>query len=276
MQRKIDSMPIQETPMELVAEGATIVKLENQTQMAIAVQRPRSESKILTDSLHELDLYPSMAREAIYNKPVGKDDTGTMKMAEGLSIRAAESLGNRWANSSYGVEIVSEDEDTATIAAVFLDYEANTRHVAMQRVSKFFKTKQGQIVRIAPDRFDLVLKANSSKNLREIILRSLPAGLKKEYETKARNLLKSEPISNQRNALIERFTALGITLDQIEKWKQKPIKDWKKEDIIDGLGLANALRDGEINKDDVFPKEQIKEQMSGLIPKETNENTQGN
>jgi len=238
--------------LEIVKSGGTLVKLENNIQMAVAVQKPRDESIILRDALHELDLYPSMAKEAIYNKPVGKDDSGQQKYAEGLSIRAAESIANRWNNSSYGVEIVGEDEDFATIAAIFLDYEKNTRHVAMQRVSKFYKTRQGQVQRIAPDRFDLVLKANSSKNLREIILRSLPAGLKKEYETKARGILKKEPIAAQRTAMLERLGDAGISEAELEAWKKKPVKDWRREEILEALGILNAIRDGEITREAVF------------------------
>ena len=265
--KKMPAQDVTNLPTELVAEGATIIKLENQTQMAIAVQRPRDESRILSDSLKELDLYPSMAREAIYVKPVGKDDSGVIKTVEGLSIRAAESLGNRWSNSSYGTEIVSETDESATIASVFLDYQANTRHVMMATVSKFYKTRQGQIVRYAPDRFDTVLKANGSKLLREVILRSLPAGLKKEYETKARIILKKEPIAAQRTAVIERFVDLGVTEGQLEIWKGKPIKEWKREDILDALGLVNAIRDGEASIESVFTKGNGKEPtIPGLKP----------
>ena len=258
--------------LEIVKSGGTLVKLENNIQMAVAVQKPRDESIILRDALHELDLYPSMAKEAIYNKPVGKDDSGQQKYAEGLSIRAAESIANRWNNSSYGVEIVGEDDDSATIAAIFLDLEKNTRHVAMQRVSKFFKTRMGQIQRIAPDRFDLVLKANSSKNLREIILRSLPAGLKKEYETKARAILKKEPIAAQRTAMLERLADAGISEADLEAWKKKPVKEWKKEEVLEALGILNAIRDGETTREAVFGEKKQngkKEEAPGLKLKGT-------
>lgn len=245
----IESAP---APMELLAQGAAIVKMENTVQMRLAIERPRDESKILAAALRELDIYPSMAREAIYNKPVGKDDKGEMKYVEGLSIRAAESLANRWSNSSWGATITAEDEESATIAAVFLDYEANTRHVKERRVSKFYRSKSGQITRYAPDRFSTILDANGSKNLREVILRSLSAGLKKEYETKARNILSKEPIAAQRQAIIERFADLGITSEQLEAWKKKPLKEWKKPEIMEALGLVNALRDGETTIEEVF------------------------
>ena len=267
-----EARPAENPQLEIVKGGGTLVRLENNVQMAVAVQQPRDEAVILRDALHELDLYPSMAKEAIYNKPVGRDDFGQQKYAEGLSIRAAESIANRWNNSSYGVEIVGEDDDSATIAAIFLDLEKNTRHVAMQRVSKFFKTRMGQIQRIAPDRFDLVLKANSSKNLREIILRSLPAGLKKEYETKARAILKKEPIAAQRTAMIERLADAGISEADLEAWKKKPVKEWKKEEVLEALGILNAIRDGETTREAVFGEKKQngkKEEAPGLKLKGT-------
>lgn len=216
-----------------------------------------------------------MAEEAIYNKPVGKDTTtGKMKYAEGLSIRAAESIGNRWDNSSFGVEIVGEDDESASIAAVWLDYERNTRHIAMQRVSKFYKSKTGQIIRHSPDRFDLVLKANGSKNLREIILRSLPAGLKKEYEIKARNILKGGSLPGQRTAVVGRFSDLGVTQQRIEEFQGKMKDEWSREDVIELAGLANAIRDGETSIEETFgsketPKKEESQPKSGLQPKET-------
>lgn len=268
-ERKIEETELSSAPMELLAQGASIVKLENDVQMQIAVQRPRDEKKILELSLRELDLYPSMAKEAIYRKPVGKDETGQMKYADGPSIRMAESLGNRWANSSYGLTVVSEDEESATIAGVFLDYELNTRHVIEAKVSKWYKTSKGQVVRHAPDRFsDLILKANGSKILREVILRSLPAGLRKEYEFKAREVMKMEPIAQQRKALLERFIELQGSQEMLEKWKEKPLIKWSKEDIIDALGLANAIRDGEATIEGVFGKTEDKQpEMPGLKAK---------
>lgn len=69
MERQLTPIETLDTPMDLVSQGATIVKLENETQMAIAIQRPRNEAKILESALHELDLYPSMARKVFTINP---------------------------------------------------------------------------------------------------------------------------------------------------------------------------------------------------------------
>jgi len=236
----------------ILEEGNALVRLENTTQMQVAIQRPRDEAGILAAALKELDLYPSMAEEAIYNKPVGKDDNGVMKYAEGLSIRTAESLANRWKNSAYGGQILSQDEEGCKIAAVFLDYENNTRRVIEKNISRFYKAKGGKIVQYSPDRFDIVVSANISKNIREVILRSLPAGLKKEYENKARKLLKGDKLENRRKGILTRFAEVKINQEQLEAYHKKAYKDWKHEDITTLLGVYNAIREGELDKGELF------------------------
>jgi hypothetical protein len=240
----------------LVASGASIVRLENSTQMQVAILHPRDEKEILDAAMKELDLYPSMAEEALYMKPVGKNDAGHMTYAEGLSIRAAESLANRWQNSSYGCEIVRDDEDTVALAAVFLDYQNNTRHVVMARVSKTYKKKGGGTGRRDGDRLELAVKAEQSKALREVILRSLPAGLKKEYEKKVRELLSGGKVANIKRSIVARFAELGISLEVLETHRGRKMADWVHDDAVILLGIANAIRDGELTKEAAFASQE--------------------
>ena len=244
----------QGTTMEMVSSGAALVKLENTTQMQVAVQRPRNEDRILSAALAELERYPSMANEAIYSKPVGKDpNTNAMKYVEGLSIRAAESLTNRWANSAYACDVVHEDQGTITIAAIFMDYEGNTRHVVRRRLSKFYKKKNStQIAQYSPDRLDVVVAAGMSKILREVILRSLPAGLKKEYEYKAYKVLEMQPLEQRQIAIVARFKEVGIKKDALETHAGKKIRQLTAEDLKIYTGLLNAIRDGEISAEEAL------------------------
>ena len=239
----------------LVAQGMSIVRLENNTQMQVAMQRPRDEGKILKASLHELELYPSLAEEVLYMKPVGKNpDTKKMTYAEGLSIRAAESLANRWVNSSFGCEIVAEDDLTVQLAGVFLDYENNTRHVVVGRVAKNYRARTGQVVKRTPDQIELAVKAEQSKVLREVILRSLPAGLKKEYENEVRRLLKGGKIENRKAAIVARFQELNVSVETLETHRGKKMAEWEHDDIVSLLGIANAMRDGELTREAAFPE----------------------
>jgi hypothetical protein len=247
--------------LELLKDGASIVRMENSTQMQIAIQHPRDEKAILDAALAELDIYPSMAKEAWYVRPVGKEEgSETQKNAEGLSIRAAESLANRWTNSSYGTTIVEEDDDSIKLAAVFLDYEKNIRHVTESRVSKFITRRDKSVQRLTPDRLDLKVKAETSKILRERILRSLPPGLRKEYENKVKAILGGSTKKGgvTLRDVLETFSTVRVFISQIEKYMGKPKDQWSKDDLITLLGIANSIKDGERTVDDVFAQKDDK------------------
>jgi hypothetical protein len=250
----------------LVAAGNTLVRLENDTQIQVSVQRPRDEVKILTAALKELEIYPSMAEEALYIKPVGKNaETGKMSYAEGLSIRTAESLANRWTNSAYGCEILGEDENVVNLAAVFLDYENNTRHVISARVPKSYKQKRGGgIVYKDPDKLELSVRAEQSKALREVILRSLPAGLKREYEIKVRNILKGGKVENRKASIVAKFADISVNQATLEAHIGKPMAQWEHEDLVTLFGIFTAMRDGELTREAAFNGGSAEEEKKDL------------
>lgn len=259
-----------------VSEGNTIIKLENTTQMAVAVQRPRENKAVLAEALDVLELSPSLVESAIYSKPVGKDpETQKMKYAEGLSIRAAEELRRIYGNNSAGTSIIEDRKDEVVIGAVFVDMEKNTRYAAEKAVSKFFKTREGHIKQIPPDRLqDVVVPAHASKLLREVVLRSLPAWLKSEFEAKARDLAMKGNLPKLRAAMVQKFSELNVTEEMILKHLGKTaMKDVAREDIVTMRGVFNAIRDGEQTAEDVFGKVEEKKaegkaEQGNLIPKE--------
>jgi len=263
-----------ETPNELLAGGSALVRLENHTQMQIAVQRPRDEAKILKAALAELETYPSAAEEAVYHKPVGRADECPkckaktwyketcercgaevpMKYAEGLSIRAAENLACRWSNSAWAAEILADDGEIVNGVAIFLDYENNTRRAVPFRVSRKYKTKRGEVKTMAEDRFnDLKVRAETSKALREVITRSLPAGLKKEYENKAREVFeKNAKRPEIAKRVIRGFAKFGVSDEMIERLLGKRLDALAAEDLVRLKGVYNALDEGDITVEAAF------------------------
>lgn len=260
--------------LQLVREGQSLVKLENSTQMQIAVQRPRDEKKILQAALQELETYRSAALTAIYTKPVGKDETGKMQTAQGLSIRAAESMANRWPNSSYGCEIIAEDADSVVLGAVFLDMEANTRHSMTRRVSKTFKRRNGQIERMVGDRLDTHIAANASKLLREVILRSLPSGLKEDYKEKALEMMRKLGPENIKR-MIEAFKTIGVSAQDLEFYLDKSIDKVNADDYVNLQGVYNAIDNGEASAEEIFGQSRQRQTVSEAIAKKAEEAKKG-
>lgn len=251
----VDAEPIPDAG-DLIRQGESLVRIENQTQMVIAVQRPRNEAEILKEIRTELKTYPEMADEAIYSKPVGRESRdGPMKYAEGLSVRAAESLAYRWGNNGFGAEIVSDDGEVVKGVAVFVDFERNARRTIPFSVPRKFRRRDGTMGRHSEDRFfDIVVPAKQSKALREVILRSIAPGLKKEYEKLAREILAGSG-ADRVGPMLRKFAALGVDQKAIEESAGKAVEAFKPDDFARFLGVYTAIMDGDTTVAQAFGKE---------------------
>src|ERR1700747_323704 len=86
-------------------KDVSILKMEAETISALAAARPRNMAHIKRDLAEILKAFPALAEEAIYNKPVGRDEgSGQQKYARNLSIRSAEAMAE-----AYGYNSVSAD-----------------------------------------------------------------------------------------------------------------------------------------------------------------------
>jgi hypothetical protein len=254
-ERMSESTPV---PMDLLRGGATVVRFENETQMAIAIQRPRDIEKIRNAALKELDTFPDMAEDVIYLAPVGKDENKVMQYAEELNIRAAENLFRLWGNASCGVMPLSEDDDKVTFVAVMVDYETNGRLQRFGYASKKYKSAEGRITVTAPDRFaKTTLPAAISRVLRETILRSLPHGLKEVYKEKAYEIFgkkyNPEECKELWKTLVKSFADLKITESELGTLCGKPAgKNMTARDILRMRTLYQQIKTGEIKKSELF------------------------
>lgn len=260
---RIQAEPMTEStpvPMDLLRGGATVVRFENETQMAIAIQRPRDIEKIKAAALKELDVFPDMAEDVVYLSPVGKDERGVQQYAEELNIRAAENLFRLWGNASCGVMPLSEDDDKVTFVAVMVDYETNGRLQRFGYAAKKYRSAVGRITEIAPDRFaKTTLPAAISRVLRETILRSLPHGLKEAYKEKAYDIFgrkfNPEECKIQWAKLVAAFTEFGVNETELGEHLGKPHgKNLTARDILNLRTLFRDLKSGEKKKSEIFDK----------------------
>lgn len=287
----IDAIEVQAANAGLGA-GYAIVKLESTEMTAIARQNPRNHALVLKDIEAQLATYPAFAREAIYSKPVGKEfqvvckcgyeyvagkldktfpcpkcglfqpssSREVTKYARNLSIRASEAIFSSWGNCAASFVPLADTPDYAEFAAIFMDYERCTKMSFPVRVSKSYRTRAGQIIFHAPDRFsDVVLKAARSKALREVINRSIPPGLRAELFERADEILNGLLDEKTQIKLVAAFAEIGISQQQIEQNAGKQLLHFTQQDRKDLLGLYQGIKDGEITKDEAFPAEKTTE-----------------
>ncbi len=111
--------------------------------------------------------------------------------------------------------------------------------------------------------FNVVCKAEKSKLVREVILRSVPAGLKSEIEKAAAEALGEFMDDGALQSLIDGFAEKNVSVEQIEKLIGKRKENFLTADRTKLLGLWNAVKDGESSVNEVFGDEQAEPPAEG-------------
>jgi predicted Zn-ribbon and HTH transcriptional regulator len=221
--------------------------MENENISALAAAKPRDHAKIRSELAAQIDAYPSFVRTAIYTKPVGKDDNGQMKYARGLSIRAAEAIAEAYGFCRIRADVSPIDDNTVKVEATFSDYQKGRIWQDGGLLSKFYKDRHGRMQRVPDDRFfNVTVKAEVSKRVREVILRSVPPGLRSELaemvEARIDDLLDDATVAK----IVANFAGKGVTREMLEAHIGRTMKaGWTKEDRKNLIGLWNALEQEE-------------------------------
>jgi len=249
--------------VELVKSGAVLMRVENDSMLSAAIQRPRKEEEIVKAALRELDIMPEEAGTAYYSIPFkdrAQDGSVRIVKVEGPSIKAAMSLSRRWGNCSVSARMLNEDETGFDLEGVFIDLESNFRVARPQRVSKTFRRRSGDVVWLTPDRMVMAIQAGASKCMRGATLAGLPAYLVNAYYKKARQIaggnLEAKADPKVVKAVLEAFDRFKATQADLEKYTTKPVDEWTGSEVADLRGLWNAIQDGQTTAEEVFGKPQ--------------------
>jgi len=226
--------------------NVNLVPVDTGESTAVMPFQRRSLRGIMEYIETELAVFPEIAPEMIYARPVGGG-----KIADGLSIRSAEMLANYFPNSEYSTSIVREEKDFVIIGASFSDTELNTKHYREAKVSWFYTAKGGgKTIRMTPDRFKVHIDANTSKLLREVILRSMPVAIKRYLRKRVDEIIERDFIGEEGMEKIYRaFDRIGVESDTVLKIVGKHADKVDSEDRVFLLSLYNSIKDGIVSLD---------------------------
>ena len=104
------------------------------------------------------------------------------------------------------------------------------------------------------DRFyNVVLKAELSKRVREAVMRSVPPGVRSELQNLAERMVAKLLSSETVEKIVQSFSSIGVTLVQLENLLAKPMsKGWTTEDRVTLQQVYTAIRDGETTVGEAF------------------------
>lgn len=265
--------------VNLMEQGMTIMRAENETQQSMAIQKPRDLARLVNAAIEELRAFPDFAKKAYYSIPY-KDYTTTPAstvMVEGLGIKAANALVRHWGNNASGFRVVGADEDRIMVQGVFLDYETNMRRTAEISVSRKAKKRDGSTYELDVTRLNMAIQSGGSKAVRNAILNAMPVGFTDGYFAEAKRIVLKggktdtapvtpEDIKSAMEGIFKAFAGQQVERAEVANYISRHPELDSEEGVVTHLqGVLNALAEGATTIEQVFsvgPESPISQPMA--------------
>lgn len=250
---------------KILSEGKSLQRTQTAYTTAIAVQKPRSITRVAHNVLEESKL----AGASFYYGWSVKTKNGPVKI-EGPSIDLAMCVARNYGNCVIDVE-GTETLTHYMLKGVFIDLESGFTCPRLFRQRKR-QSIGGKMEKDLERQEDIVFQIGQSKAIRNAVVRAMPEWLiSQAIETaKSAERSKIENINIAREKVISFFKPYGITIERIESKIDRIVDQWTEDDIVDLRGMATALKEGRITADELFPKtEQPTDEKSEEIQGQT-------
>lgn len=261
-----------------LSEGKGIQKVQTTYTTAVAVQRPRSITRVTANVLEEAKL----AGASFYYGWTAKAKEGKSEKIEGPSIDLAMCIARNYGNCAIDID----DQETLThyiFRGAFIDLETGFTCPRLFRQRK----KQNIGMKDQDRAEDITYQIGQSKVIRNCIVRATPAWLVDQAietaKTAELNKIKPENIAIARARSFDFFRQYGVTQERIEAKITRKMDDWTAQDIVDLRGMATALKEGRVTAVELFPEieppktedEGKKEAGNGKVKKEPTKKAEG-
>lgn len=240
--------------------GSALAEIERASidmQVATAHQYPRSIARFKESALALVTLDEDTAASCLYRRPVGKDQNGDEKYAEGMSVRMAEIVAGCYGNLRVATRTIESTPRYVVAQGVAHDLESN--YLATAECKEATVKKDG---RPYDERMRIVIeKAAHAKARRDAIFAVVPRASAKFLEVAAKELLfgNAASISKWRDRIAKWVKSLGI--DERRVWsalRVGGVDDLKQTEIETLVGIQTALKSGDTTLDEAFPEIEVK------------------
>lgn len=238
---------------------------EIEAALTVAAARPRDEVRAVV-RIHVAMRRPGMAADAIYSFPRGRTNV------TGPSVALARVLAQAWGNLRYGVDELPAANGLVHLKGWAWDLETNTRVEAEDRFERLIPKSTGRMDAtgkkitdwVAPDERDLreLKNRRGAFLIRNCLLQLIPADIVEDALAVARHTseqaasgdLKARPDDAIR-AIVTAFAEFGVGLDAIERRLGHPAREITPEELVDLRRVYRSIRDGQMTRDEAFPRE---------------------
>ena len=246
----------------IISEGKALQRVQTLYTTAVAVQQPRSMSRVTKNVLEEAKL----AGAAFYYRwEVENKKTGRKSTVQGPSIDLTMCIARNYGNCALDID-VEETLSYYLFKGTFIDLETGFT------VPRLFRQRKKQNIggRYDDDRAeDMVFQIGQSKAQRNCIAKAAPGWLVDQAIDEARqaeiNKIKPENLHIARSKVLDFFATYGITEERMERKMERKADLWTAENIADLRGMATALKEGRISPDELFPDIEPNEEPTKVV-----------
>lgn len=234
---------------------------EAQGKLFIAKRFPRNEITAHAKAMQACRR-KGLAEKAFYSYNRGG---GTVS---GPTIRFAEELARCWGNIDYGIKELSQDSGKSEMQAYAWDLETNA--ISVQNFTNpHTREKGGKAVTLTSQRDIYEVNANmGARRLRARILAILPADFVEAAIEQCKATLAGEgdePIVDRVKNMVTAFEKLGVTQEQIEKRLKRKLDTMTAADLVEYIGIYNAIKEGASKAGDWFDTPQEASALSAEL-----------
>jgi len=255
--------PVPHVPM-------SVIRAETNDMVNIAMTYPRSPAKALEAALAEIRIAPELAGgnwyEIEFKKHSGEagctrradDKCPVGSTAEGLSIKAAYNLQQKWRHLASKSYVGDENDERIRIVGVSRDLEANTLVERDFIVNKKIRYRNGSEKILSESELVKAIGAGTSKAIRNAILNSIPDYFKKKYWDECRKVddeyqvQKAGGKEQAKESLVSSFGKVGVTKAMLIAKLGHPLKETSDEERIQLRGWLSAINQGEAKVEEIF------------------------
>jgi hypothetical protein len=232
---------------------------EARGQIQLAKMFPRSVTGSIAEFL-DACRSPEFAAAAFYSVP---------NRGSGPSIRFAEEAARCYGNFEYGHRELSRSAGKSEVEVYAWDKEKNNRSVRQITVEHVIDTKNGPKPCRDQAEIDNLIANKASKQIRGRIMALLPkhmtaAGIAECAKTAAGG--NEKPLRDRIQSVVQAFSKYGVTIKRIETYLSHGIDDTTSDELVDLIGIGNALKEG-ASPSEYFPMEGQQTDQSTGAPK---------
>lgn len=240
----------------LVATGASVIRIENETLMKVAIERERNLTQITKEAVGEIQAFPEEVDAYFYAIPYKDRRTGETTWVKGASVGLARMLPRLYGGVDVKSRIVEQTDDYAKVEGIAVDMQKVVRFSSELSCTRTQRKRDGSTYQLSIDKWQQMIAATLAKAERNAALKIMPRALVQKCFNLAMELAAKQGSDAKKvAAMVTAFAALKPPINEevlcffagVES-----IRDISPDGFSHLRGMYAGLKSGEVKVQEIL------------------------